>query len=307
MIRQAALIWALLASSAGAVELSLPQTARMTVDRTTAPDSYTAPISPFERGLMQTVTIEGQIARSAWRLEAGGLTPLQVLGPLRSQLQAAGYRIVLDCNAVTCGGFDFRFAVETLPGPNMYVNIRAYQFVTAIQGSLSDPENIVTVLASTSTSSAYVQIIQAGATTPAAPAASPENPPLQTTGDDLATALIARGHVVLAGLDFSSGTAGLNDDETDALESLAVFLRDRPRMRIALVGHTDSEGALDANIALSRDRADAVRARLIAEYDISPERVEARGMGYLAPVASNLTAEGREVNRRVEAILLPQD
>jgi len=76
-------------------------------------------------------------------------------------------------------------------------------------------------------------------------------------------------------------------------------------MRIALVGHTDTVGGLQGNIALSRERAQAVRQRLIDDYDIAPERVEAEGTGYLAPLATNRTAEGREANRRVEAVLLP--
>ncbi len=62
---------------------------------------------------------------------------------------------------------------------------------------------------------------------------------------------------------------------------------------------------LDANIALSKRRAGTVRDRLVNEYGVPPGRVAAEGMGYLAPVASNLTPEGRERNRRVEALLLP--
>ena len=75
-------------------------------------------------------------------------------------------------------------------------------------------------------------------------------------------------------------------------------------MRIALVGHTDTVGGLEANINVSRARARSVRQRLIESYGIAEERLDAEGMGYLAPVASNLTAEGRDQNRRVEVVLL---
>ena len=70
------------------------------------------------------------------------------------------------------------------------------------------------------------------------------------------------------------------------------------------MGHTDNVGSLDANIALSRSRAEAVRARLIEAHGVDGARIEARGIGYLAPAAANDTAEGRETNRRVEAVLL---
>ena len=77
-------------------------------------------------------------------------------------------------------------------------------------------------------------------------------------------------------------------------------------MRIALVGHTDNIGGLDGNIALSVSRAQAVRERLITQYAISPDRLEARGMGYLSPHTTNTTEAGREANRRVEAVVLAQ-
>ncbi|WP_339760902.1 OmpA family protein [uncultured Sulfitobacter sp.] len=308
IIRAAGFALLALATPAGAVELSLPQSARLTVERDTGPDSYVAPIGPFVDGVLNTVTIEGDVARSAWRLEASGLTPLQVLRPLRSQLEAAGYDIVLDCGAVACGGFDFRFAIETLPGPNMYVNIRAYQFVTAVQGPLSAPTSIVTVLASTAASSAYVQIIQADAVKATQPPINAAPTPQPTSdANALADTLLSQGHAILDGLDFTSGTATLGGADAGTLERLAAFLKDQPTVRIALVGHTDSVGSLDPNIALSRSRAAAVRDRLIEQYGIPSAQIAAEGMGYLAPIASNLTPQGREANRRVEAILLSRE
>jgi len=69
------------------------------------------------------------------------------------------------------------------------------------------------------------------------------------------------------------------------------------------VGHTDAEGSLDGNIALSRRRAASVLERLVTAYQVDRRQMEAQGMGYLAPIASNLTEEGREANRRVEVIV----
>ena len=73
-----------------------------------------------------------------------------------------------------------------------------------------------------------------------------------------------------------------------------------------LVGHTDTVGSLDANIALSRRRAEAVRARLVEAHGVDGARIDARGVGYLAPAVANDSDEGREANRRVEAVLLPE-
>ena len=122
---------------------------------------------------------------------------------------------------------------------------------------------------------------------------------------EMAAALQNTGHVVLAALDFGTGTAALGQGEFDALANLAAVLKDQPDLRIVLVGHTDSVGGLQNNIALSRSRAAAVRRRLITAHGIAGDRIEAQGMGYLSPIASNQTKAGRDANRRVEAVLLP--
>jgi OOP family OmpA-OmpF porin len=297
-----------LVAPAAALDLQLPTSARLTVERNTDPDIYAAPIAPFVDGQVNVVTLEGPVHRAAWRLEARGLTPLQVMRPLRAQLQEAGLDIVLDCDAKACGGFDFRFAIETLPGPNMYVNIRAFHFVTALRMKDSTPVEAVTVLASTSATSAYVQIVQAGALEGGAvTVAAVADLPVTTQAvaeDDLAAALLANGHMVLDALEFETGSAELGEGPFVALARLATFLNAQPALRVALVGHTDSVGSLDGNIALSRRRAQSVRQRLIDAYGVDGDRMDAQGMGYLAPRASNLEEAGRDANRRVEVILL---
>ena len=103
MIRAGALAL-LLASPAAALELTLPATARLTVERNTAPDRYAAPVGVFDGGAVPTVLVEGDVRREAWRLEAPGLTPLQVMRPLREQVEAAGYDVVLTARRRNAGG-----------------------------------------------------------------------------------------------------------------------------------------------------------------------------------------------------------
>ena len=89
----------------------------------------------------------------------------------------------------------------------------------------------------------------------------------------------------------------------DSLQALADYLANAPDLQVALVGHTDSSGPLDVNIALSKRRAGSVLERLVSDYGVARKQLEAQGMGYLAPVASNLTQQGRDANRRVEVII----
>lgn len=299
------------ADGASAADLTLPSDAQLTVERATDLDSFEAPVAGFLDGTVPSQTLEGAVTRRAWRIGTGGLTPLQVMAPLRDQIEALGYDIVFECSNIACGGFDFRFGIEVLPGPNMYVNIGSYRYLTAFKGPRSDPGEALTVLTSVTAASAYVQTIHTSTEVVARPPAPAETPsPALTPPDrpteasDPETGLLQRGFVVLRDLDFDTGTTALGPGPFASLERLAELLQAQSALRIALVGHTDTVGGLAPNIALSRARARAVRTRLIDQYGIDPDRLEAEGMGYLAPIASNQTAEGRDQNRRVEAILL---
>ena len=309
MIRAAALALVCLAGPALALEFDLPANARLTVERNTGPDTYAAPVGVFEDGRVPTLTVEGTVNRTAWRIDSPGLTPIQVMRPLREQLSAAGFEVLLDCADDICGGFDFRFATETLPGPNMYVNIRDFHVVTGTRGSDDGTREVVTLLASTSATSAYVQIIHAGAVSEgvtevaARPTAAPLTGAAPASGD-LAGQLLEQGHMVLPDLDFATGSTELGAGPFASLARLADFLKAQPGMRVALVGHTDTVGGLEPNIAISRARARSVRQRLIEALGVDPARLDAEGMGYLSPIASNLTPEGRDRNRRVEVVLL---
>jgi OOP family OmpA-OmpF porin len=115
--------------------------------------------------------------------------------------------------------------------------------------------------------------------------------------------LLTGGAVVLEGLDFGTGAADLTDGSYASLAALAEWLKANPDKTVALVGHTDASGGLDGNIVISKRRAASVRTRLMQAYGIPSAQIEAQGVGYLAPIASNLTEEGRQKNRRVEAIL----
>jgi len=323
MIRPACLtvclLVALVAGTQGAA-LDLPANARMTAERVSARDLYEAPVAPFDGATIPVQAIEGRVIRRAWQIPTANLTPLQVLAPLRQQLRADGYEVILDCAARGCGGFDFRFGIEILPAPAMFVNLRTYHFTTLRQGPEDNPDALVSLLVSTSADAAYLQVIEARAegagagvlavTRPVAPPTQIADGPhdtVEAADRSLADVLLQRGAHPLAELAFESGATALGPGPFDVLAELAAFLGENPDLRLALVGHTDTVGGLDDNIAISRSRARSVRQRLIDAYGIDPGRLDAEGMGYLAPRASNLSAAGRERNRRVEAVVLPAE
>jgi OOP family OmpA-OmpF porin len=136
------------------------------------------------------------------------------------------------------------------------------------------------------------------AETPPAAAAAPGGP-----APGLAAALAQTGAVALDDLTFATGSAQLGPGDFASLRDLAAYLAGNPDRTVALVGHTDASGDLAGNVALSRARAASVRDRLVRDYGAPADRVTAEGVGYLAPRATNLTPEGRTLNRRVEVVL----
>ena len=87
------------------------------------------------------------------------------------------------------------------------------------------------------------------------------------------------------------------------LDVIARILDDYPNVHLLIIGHTDNTGSATLNQRLSQARANAVKARLVA-LGISPDRLETQGYGYDAPAASNSTANGRALNRRVSVAVI---
>ncbi|CUH98722.1 OmpA family protein [Leisingera aquaemixtae] len=290
---------ALLAGRAGAVEITLPPGAEAVSERVTALGVYQLPVGPEVSDKVPSKRFEGRISRRTWRLEGSG-TVLEILAPLRGQLQSQGYEVLLDCAARDCGGFGFRFGTEVVPAPDMMVDISRYHFLSAAKDGRA-----VSILVSRAGGTAYVQMITvqppevaAPVVKPAAEGKAPERPV------ELAKVLDVRGHAVLTDLVFESGSTRLREGRYDSLMQLAEYLAANPEYRLLLVGHTDTVGSQEQNAGISERRAQSVKERLIEAYGAEEARISVAGAGFLAPIASNLTPEGREANRRVEAVLL---
>ena len=120
--------------------------------------------------------------------------------------------------------------------------------------------------------------------------------------DALLADLDRAGHVVLRGVFFDTDKAVVKPESETALTEIAKLLKDNPEMTAFIVGHTDVTGSFEHNIDLSNRRAAAVVEALVANHGVSAERLTPRGVGPLAPVASNDTEAGRALNRRVEIV-----
>jgi OOP family OmpA-OmpF porin len=103
---------------------------------------------------------------------------------------------------------------------------------------------------------------------------------------------------VLRGVNFAFDSDQIDPASAVVLDVVAETLASRPGIRVRVEGHTDSMGSESYNQGLSQRRAEAVRRYLVGQ-GIAASRIEARGFGESRPEASNDTAEGRALNRRV--------
>ncbi len=104
---------------------------------------------------------------------------------------------------------------------------------------------------------------------------------------------------VLDNCTFETGKATLQPEAYKVVDELVEYLKRKEDEKIEVGGHTDNVGKPEANMVLSTNRANAVRAYLLTK-GIAPERVTAKGYGMTMPIAENTTAEGRSLNRRTE-------
>lgn len=281
----------LAASPAMAFTPPMAGEAEVTRSADAAVDSVMLPLAAWTETGFPTETVEGRVVRTAWRsTQPEGFTTLSILKPIRDALVADGWTLRFDCDTHDCGGYDFRYAVDSFPEPEMHVDLGDFRYASAVKG-----EARIGVMVSRTPDLGFVEVVEVtpsadGPPTRPAPMPDPETQP--PAAFDRAT--------VLEGLEFASGTATL-DAAQPVLEPLLDWLEANPDRRVTLVGHTDDAGTLEANIAVSRERAQSVRDWLLAR-GINAARLQAEGVGYLAPRDTNTTEEGRARNRRVEVV-----
>ena len=150
-----------------------------------------------------------------------------------------------------------------------------------------------------------------GCATPPPPAPAAATPPSPSRAERIAVALKAMNfepkddgwHLSLpAPLVFAFDSEIVAADARDNLIQVARELNALDIKQVLVLGYTDTVGAAEYNMGLSKRRAEAV-ARVMGEGGYAAEQINARGLGSAAPIAENSTAEGRAKNRRVVIIV----
>ncbi|MCR9142141.1 MAG: OmpA family protein [bacterium] len=137
-----------------------------------------------------------------------------------------------------------------------------------------------------STSAAENATVSEVAETPTTPGGETQSAPDAATIDALQ-------------LSFSKKTVEIDERLASRLDLVARFMREQPRAKLEITGHTCNIGQHEDNDRLAQERAEAVRD-LLARRGVSSERLTAVGRGEREPIASNSSEAGRILNRRVE-------
>ena len=112
--------------------------------------------------------------------------------------------------------------------------------------------------------------------------------------------LDSKGQIALY-INFDTDKAALRADGKPAVDEIATLMKKESALKLTVEGHTDNVGEARHNVALSRERAQAVVATLVKD-GIEKERLSAVGIGADKPIADNGSEEGRARNRRVELV-----
>jgi outer membrane protein OmpA-like peptidoglycan-associated protein len=248
--------------------------------------------APFKDGKPADARrLEGRVTRIAYRTGPGP-SILEVSRNFETQLAKAGFETLINCDTDQCGGIPFSEQIDALPIPAMWVDGFNYHYFAAHKKD-GNADIYASVVTSKNNDNIYTQLV-------VAVVGAMENKMVDAAA--MAKGLGDKGHIALYGIYFDTDRAVIKPESKPTLDEMAKLLGGQPQLKVFIVGHTDSQGAYEHNMTLSRQRAEAVAAALAGAYKIARGRLYTAGVGYLAPVGSNATEDGRALNRRVELV-----
>ena len=293
-------------------------------------DEYVLPAGPSAgRGndvrLPKFTRLEGAVTRITYVAPVGRST-LEIARSYENELKRAGYAVVLSGTGFALGGDDVfpgnfaaaagykavKFPGSTSPRFDEVVS-KDQRFLAA---RLTQPGGDVhVVLYVTAIRDFWVPFVPTDVdhSRMAAPgqvvyqldvieAKAMDDRMVTISAADMATGIARAGSIALYGIFFDTSSAEVKPQSAPTLQEIATLLTREPTLKLLVVGHTDSMGTFETNMALSQRRADAVVKALSSQYGIDARRLTPVGVSFSSPVGSNKTEEGRARNRRVQLV-----
>lgn len=127
---------------------------------------------------------------------------------------------------------------------------------------------------------------------------------LAEAGADTRHKLIETGSFTTNEILFDTNKATIKPSSKKVLDELGKALKENPNVKISITGHTDSDGSENDNQKLSEKRAEAVAVYFSSNYGISKARFVTNGKGESEPISDNYSEESKQLNRRVEFVVV---
>ena len=270
-----------------------------------------------DRKFVKAQRVEGKITRVAY-LAPAGKSRLEVQRNYQEALTKAGFKKVFSCDADACSRgsriqapfIDYAQTMKQTPSYGgqsdvAFLVLNSDQDLHYIWGTLKADGRDVSV-------AVFIGVLSAGDDSPlhnrvgvfvevVEPKAM-EGGQVTVDANTMQKGLAADGKIALYGVYFDTGKADIKPESKPQLDEMAKLLGADKSIKVYIVGHTDNQGAVDANVALSQRRADAIAAALVKDYRIDAKRLATKGVASYAPVATNDSDAGRAKNRRVELV-----
>ena len=253
----------------------------------------------------KSTAVEGRVS-SYFYIQPKDRTALEVFRNYKAALQQSGFTTLYACEMRDC---DQALIKEQFA--NEVVRPRKWAVDDYASSSIARDVRFVSAKASRNGADVFVMVFVAEPNSiwqaPVAVVLVAEPAALETGKvvigtDKLQRGLADEGKIALYGLYFDTAKAEVKPESKPQLTEMAKLLQANKALKVLIVGHTDNQGTVDANLALSQKRAEAVMAALVADHKIDAARLRARGVANFSPVTSNASEAGRSKNRRVELV-----
>jgi OmpA-OmpF porin, OOP family len=277
-------------------------------------DNYgTAKLAVMEKGALILTTVEGRISNKTY-LAPMGRSPLEVFRNYQRALTAGGFETLLSCETSQCEKLGVQPLISNIPREAKWTkgdnwtgifnsgNSPLFHYISARKtgpngvvhaqiGLVGTRDDNIETLGRTQQ---FVQVIES--------AQVEQGKVTVMDASAITHSLKQDGKIVLHGLLFDTGKAVIKTESGPLLEEMGKVLKVDPDLKVFIVGHTDNQGTVETNVALSQKRAEAVVEALNKRYGIAADRLQARGLANFSPVGNNLSEDGRSKNRRVEMV-----
>lgn len=237
--------------------------------------------------IVKTKSVSGELTRLFYE-NPRDKSPIEIFANYKEGLVKAGFAVLFECADTACGP-SWASSRWTRVNGMTYVSSQMWYLSARRMNATAETYVAVAIIRNRH----EIDVLERRAM---------ETGLVTVTAEALDRGLTAEGKAVLHGVLFDTDKATIRAESKPALDVIGKFLKDRPNLKVFIVGHTDTVGTLDYNLNLSKQRAQAVVDALTKNYGIAAARLSAHGVGPLSPAATNRTDPGKGQNRRVEMV-----